>query len=234
MRPIPPRWADQTRLLIALALADLRAGTGVRPTLVAFAGDRPLLLATLRPFDKGAHDDAVLEVGALAMALGADRLALSLSGRAWSQQDPIPPVLDDGCDLRQRVIVVHVADAAGGADVHQVRSACTIVPYDLDGAGGVVTGDRIEGPEGEGFVPQALRVIAAAGGSGGGAAAEAAGEAADEAADEAIARQVARCERLGHRLAWAGEVRPRVDRLRGLAPSPPTSGPTGPAARPGS
>ena len=42
------------------------------------------------------------------LPLGADRLAAALPGRAWSLDDPVVPVSDDG-DLRQRVLMLTTA-----------------------------------------------------------------------------------------------------------------------------
>lgn len=203
MHTTRPRWEDQRHLLIDLAVADLRGGGDVLPSMAAFAGDQPLFLATLRPFDKGAHQDAILEVGALAVGLGADRLALSLSGRAWSLLDPIPPVLDDGCDLRQRVIVVHTADAT----TDDPMATSTIVPFDKGAEDRVVLGQAIADQAGEGWAPHALLLMAAGGGPAGG----------PPVGDADLGRQVLRCEALGHRLAWSRDLLARLDRLRLLA-----------------
>lgn len=193
-----PRWHDQRHFLIDLAVTDLAGGGEVRPTLVAFCGEQPLFLATLRPFDQGAHLDAIVEVGALAAGVGADRVALSLSGRAWSQADPIPPVLGPDCDLRQRVIVVHAADATSDDPM----CTSTIVPFDVGPDGTVVLGEGIADQAGEGWVPRALVVMATSG----------------PPADEAdVARQLVRCERLGHGLAWSLDLQTRVERLRLLS-----------------
>lgn len=180
----PPAWADQGRLLIDLALADLDAGHPVLPTMVAFRGDDALFLTTLRPFASGEHHDPIIEVGAVALTLGADRLALSLSGRAWSLRDPIPPVLSDGSDLRQQVIVIHLADAVG----EDPLCLTTIVPVDVDDDG-VSAGPPLTDVAGEGWVPQALLVLAR--------------DPMPRYRAEDLAAQVVRCERLGHRFAWA-------------------------------
>jgi hypothetical protein len=194
-----PRWHDQRDLLLDLAAADLRAGAPVRPTLVAFAGDQPLFLATLRPFARGRHADAVVEVGALALGLRADRLALSLAGRAWSTEDPIPPVSADA-DLRQRVVVVHAVDAAGA----EPSGTTTVVPYDVAADGAVALGPAVGDDAGQGWVPVALMAMARA--------AALPDDRPD--ADDELGAQVLRCERLGHVLAWSRQVRPRVDLLR--------------------
>ncbi|WP_370327911.1 hypothetical protein [Euzebya sp.] len=200
-------WASQTRLLIDLAITDLEAGTGVRPSLVAFSGDDPLVLATLRPFDHGAHLDAVIEVGALVAGLGADRVAMSLSGRAWSLDDPIPPVLGPGADLRQRVIVVHRAEASSDDDA-DASVLTTIVPYDIDADDVVTTGPAFSDEGGEGPLTRALAVVV----DHGRAVAAGARERGLDAED--VGRQVLRCESLGHRLSWAAGQMAFVEHAR--------------------
>ncbi|HUG83000.1 MAG TPA: hypothetical protein VMM13_00465 [Euzebya sp.] len=213
-----PLWSDQGQLLVDLAVADLEAGRDVLPSMVAFRGDQPLFLATLRPFLKGQHQDPIIEVGALAMGLQADRILLSLSGRAWSLADPIVPVLPDGGgDLRQRVIVVHQADASTQDPV----ASSTIVPVEVvqpdvdDGEVSVRTGPALTAPDGEGWVPQALMVLARADGC--------------QAEEEDLGLQVRRCEHLGHRLAWSPTVIPLIQRVRLLGLPPEVAGEGSPA-----
>lgn len=183
-----PQWDAQPGLLGDLALQDLTEIGEVRPTLVAFTGDDALFLATLRPFAKGAYHEPMIELGALAMAAGANRLACSFGGRAWSLQDPIPPVvrdLGDAGDLRQRVVLVHVVDASRSRlrSVHHVRPVR-----------GPDTALRLDEPqvhgEGTGWLADALAIFAANGRA---------------RPDETLIEQVIRCERLGHSLAW-GDV----------------------------
>jgi hypothetical protein len=180
--------------MLDLALTDLEAGTDVLPTMVAFDGDQPLFLATLRPFLKGDYHDPVIEISSLASCLGADRLLLSLSGRAWSTQDPIPPVLGEGADLRQRVITLHAADAYR----RPVAVRTTIVPFDIDPYdGSVSTGQTISDLGGEGFIPLALRAAVAD----------------PQSSVEEVGLQMMRCEALGHRIAWSRQIAPFVRRL---------------------
>lgn len=128
---LPDRWEDAPRLLRRLAAQDLAAGRPPSPALVAHEGERPLALLTLRPFADGEAIRALVEVLALLLPLGADRTALALPGRAWSLDDPIPPVTDDA-DLRARVLVVITADAHDGP----CDSAATLWPYSLDASSG--------------------------------------------------------------------------------------------------
>jgi hypothetical protein len=193
-----PRWTDQMPLLIDLAVADLDAGRDVLPTMVAFRGDQPLFLVTLRPFAGGEHHDPIIEAGALALALHADRVLLSLAGRAWSTQDPIPPVLPGAGDLRQPVIVVHQADATTDDPI----ALTTVVPVDRDGGaeGGVVLGAAMSDLSAAGWVPQVLLALVAAADDG------------PRDPDE-LAIQVRRCLALGHRIAWSPSVREHVERV---------------------
>ena len=71
-RTTEPVWEDQHQLLADLAVGDLRDGLDIRPTMVAFDAAGSLFLATVRPFDKGRHHDAIIEVGALADILVID------------------------------------------------------------------------------------------------------------------------------------------------------------------
>lgn len=192
----PPTWADQTRLLLDLALGDLDEGGDVLPTMVAFRGDEALFLATLRPFSPGDHEDAVLEVGALAAALRADRLLLSLTGRAWSLHDPIPPVVPGGPDLRQRVVVLHRVDAT----TDDPTCLTTVVPIEVADDGQVLTGPALTDLDGEGAVPRALLVAATL--------------ASGRWQRDELALQVLRCEQLGHRIAWGAGTLEAVELAR--------------------
>ena len=110
---IPPLpWPAAIDSMLDLAEDDLAVGSLPPARLMAYDGDTAVGVAQLRP-----HGDDVLpplvELLALFLPLGTDRVVLALTGRAWSLDDPIPPVTDDG-DLRQRVLFVLSADAHGG------------------------------------------------------------------------------------------------------------------------
>jgi hypothetical protein len=131
--PIDPdalTWDDALSVLVALQADDLLQERHPVPTLLAFAGDTPLAVVGLRPFDPGEIGQALLEVLSLVVPLGADRLAFGAVGRVWSVDDPIPPVCSEG-DLRQRAIVVALADARSGP----CRLSTSIHPFDGTGAG---------------------------------------------------------------------------------------------------
>ncbi|MFA9445701.1 hypothetical protein [Egicoccus sp. AB-alg6-2] len=119
---IPPLpWTDATPALLDLAREDLADGLLPRPRLIAHAGNEAVGIAQLRP-----HVDDVLppllELLALFLPLGADRLTLALPGRAWSLEDPIAPVTDE-VDLRQRVLLVIGADAGDAGDAGEAGEA---------------------------------------------------------------------------------------------------------------
>lgn len=186
------QWKDREAFLLDEARQDLEAGCDVRPCLVAMAGDRPLFVAFLRAFDKGRHLKPLVELVALAAPLDADRLALSLSGRAWSLEDPLPPVVPGVGDLRQRVVVIESADASAGEAV----LTSTAMPFDLaDGRVGWGEPIREGGPTG--MVSEVL------------------GLAVRErhrlrACDAEIWKQFERCGRLGHLVGLAEPVYERL------------------------
>lgn len=191
-------WQDVERVLVEAATDDLRSTSEVQPALAAFAGDDWQFLAWLRPFARGRYHDPMTEVLGLALALGCDRLALSISGRAWSMDDPVPPVTADG-DLRQRVLVLHCVDAAGEKSVWSV-----LRPFSV--AGGEVRWQArqalTEGPLG--WIPQALETTATA--------------TPPEAPLADVRRQAERIAALGHDLIVPTEVRRRL-RLAAVRPT---------------
>lgn len=180
------RFEDLARTFSEL---DVDLGEEPRHRLAAYRDDEVLALVDLRPFPRGGIERPMVEAMAGVMALGANRFGAALPGRAWSTEDPIPPV-SDHADLRQRVLSLTTASADRG-----VR--CWLVPFDLDGHrltwGDPVLGDD-PGPV-EGWVPHALRV------------------AAEEPWDpdpDAAGQQLARCTALGHHVMLAP---PGVDLL---------------------
>lgn len=186
------RWEDVEPYLQDEAARDLRSGEPARPCLVAFRGAEPLLLAFLRPHAKGAYADPMIELLTIAGALRADRLMASFSARAWSWDDPIPPVLPGVGDLRQRVVTIHRVDASGA----QLCTRDVILPYELVD-GDLVWGQRLDQESAQGWIPAALRAVV---------------ERRDElvADDGDIAEQVLRCDRLGHLVGLSPAVSRRL------------------------
>ena len=113
--------ADQVSLLRNLACSSLVHNGYTYSMVCAHRGADPLLLAIVRPYPKGSHITSIEEILSLATPLGADRIAFCSTGKAWSMEDPVPPVCEEG-DLRQRVIVVSQGDASaeyGQAEINQ-------------------------------------------------------------------------------------------------------------------
>lgn len=193
------RWDEVEELFVSCAEADLEQWGELAPALVAFSGEQLLFIAWLRPFEKGAYHDPVIELLALAMPLDADRLALALAGRAWSFEDPIAPVSEDA-DLRQRVLVLHFVDGADGA----AKPYSVVRAFDLED-GKVRWGEprRLDG--GQGWVFQALEVAVHR-------------RARLRAPLSEVRAQAARVVELGHDL----HLSPELARRFGVAPARPT------------
>ena len=173
---IAPRpFAEFDQLARALVELDVDLGDEPRHRLAAFRGEEPLAVVDLRPFPPGGIEAPMVEALSGVLALGADRFAAALPGRAWSTDDPIVPVSDDG-DLRQRVLLLTTAD---GTDEPRTR----LLPFDLDGDTVRWHTRTLEDGPCEGWVPHALGVAA---------------EAGWPADPDAAAQQLARCTRLGH------------------------------------
>ena len=186
------RWDDVEQFLCHEAARDLVDGESARPCVVAFRGEQPLMVAFLRPHARSAYARPMIEVLSVAGALGADRLMASFSGRAWSWDDPIPPVLPGVGDLRQRVLTIHRVAAAGEA----LQARDVLLPFEVVG-GAVAWGERLEHDAAEGWIPAALRLTVEQ-------------RAALAAPAAAIAQQVLRCDRLGHVVGLSAAVAARL------------------------
>ncbi len=152
--PTPPGWHDIADHLRALATVDLDGGGSVHPTVVAYDRSRYLVGIQLRPHPPGAYHDPMIEALALAVPLGADRLAFVCGGRVSSLDDPTPPVTDDGDPRPTAVVVVTVEPRAG-----RVRGRTSIHRYRRDEAGALVWGrrERIDAA-GDGWIGRCLTV----------------------------------------------------------------------------
>ena len=181
-------WNETESYLIAEAGHDLTDSEDVRPCMVAFRDEEPLFVAFLRSFAKGAYDDPIVELLALAAPLDANRLAVSVAGRAWSFEDPVPPVVEGVGDLRQRVLCITVVEAQGPAvDVRSV-----VVPF-FRTPEGLSWEPALRTAGGEGWIPSALRL-----------AVEHRSQMSASRRD--IRRQARRCVRLGHLLGFGPGV----------------------------
>jgi hypothetical protein len=150
---VTTRWCDDTVRLLQLAANDLADGLPPRPTLTAYAGEQPLAIVGLRPFGPGELLGPLVELAALLLPLGADRFGLAVPGRAWSLDDPVPPVLDE-VDLRRTVLTVLQIDGHG---TDAPRTDGTLHPYEVDASGQVVFDTAIgvgwpEGPATDGLL----------------------------------------------------------------------------------
>jgi hypothetical protein len=184
---MPNRWEDTEELLVGCADDDLRDDGVVQPALVAFAGASLRFVAWVRPFDKGEYAQPLTELFALAAPLDCDRLMLSLSARAWSLDDPIPPVTADA-DLRQRVLLLYVVDGADGPPT------LTSIMHEFEVVDDApVWRERRVLDGGEGWIPAAMEAMVS-------------GRDELRAPLQEVARQAARVVRLGHDLHLAEDV----------------------------
>lgn len=189
-------WDDVEDQLLDFAQDDLELGAdAAAPCLMAFAGPRLRFIAFVRPFEKGAYHQPLIELLALAVPLGSDRLAFSATGRAWSLDDPIAPVVD-GADLRQRVLMLELVDGSRG----KVARRSVLVPFQ-QAARRVTWGDRRELPASESWIGGVLEL--------------AVGEQMRRRMttdDAAVAAQAERVAALGHDLRLAMDLHERLER----------------------
>lgn len=185
-------WDDWVvELLRAGADLDLRIDGEATPRFVAAEGDEPVFFAEIRPFAKGGYHRPLIELMALALPLGADRVAVGITGRLSSLEDPIPPVIDGVGDLRQRALVLELVDGHG----QRATNRSVITPFDLLD-GDVVWGEPFEPGPAEGWISQALTVMV------------------DERdrvrmTEEDVRFQMDRCLALGHDISLEDEVADR-------------------------
>lgn len=193
MTPTLTRWIDVDDLHRWLAELD---APDPAPHLAAYAADQLLVLVRLRPFAPGAYQGPLVEALALALPLGADRVSLALPGRAWSLDDPVPPVTE-GADLRQRVLTQVSVD---GHDRQHPDVRMSLHPFCIDpGAAGLLRWDPSFDPgPAEGWIPEALATLV-------GARADMSAGNADERR-----RQAARLEDLGHLVVLTAAGRDRL------------------------
>jgi hypothetical protein len=168
-------WDEVEGWLRDRAHEDVLERGAIRPTLVAFAGARPLLIAGFRPFGPAQGAAALHELLAVALPLGADRLAVSFGG--WSR------VIDDPARATREILLIAVAE--GGL---RPVPRCTLTPFDHHGYD-VVWGQQITSDSAAGWLVRAL-------------AGALAGAPAAVAADDVVA-QAQRCLALGHELLIA-------------------------------
>lgn len=187
-------FADTHATLHGLLVDDLRAGVHPVPTLLAFRGDDAVAIAGLRPVDGDELPQALIEVLALLLPLGADRIGFGAAGRVWSTDDPIVPVCEEG-DLRQRALMVTAVDGHDG----EPTLTATVTP--VEGSGHDLTllppvsspGTRTEDHEGRvaGLLVAAVRSTP---------------ELVDRASPDDLIGQLGRLLVLGHHIALAPDT----------------------------
>lgn len=201
MSPQPPvsTWDEVPGYLLEVAHRDLEFSPVPLPSLVAFAGDEPIALGVLRPFDAEGPVPALIELLALLLPLGVDRVGLTLTGRAWSTADPVPPVCDEG-DLRQPVLLLVRADASHGPCTVSTELRA-ILPDEDQPAGWCLT-DPLTGDElPEAPLVDALQVLL-----------DHRNDLEGEASERDLVTQLGRILLLGHALALAPEPTDRLVR----------------------
>ena len=186
------RWDEVLDVAVGFAEDDLRDSDEVRPAMFAFRGEQPLFVAFVRPFPEGGYADPLIELFALAGGLRTDRLALSMPARAWSLEDPIPPVSDDG-DLRQRVLAIELADGWRG----RTRTTSILAPFDVLPDRSVRWGERQDMGKGESWIGDGVRLTVQQ-------------RARLRAPLREVRHQAERCAKLGHELIVAPEIAKRL------------------------
>lgn len=104
----PTHWRDAPGTLLALAAGDLDAGGVPMPMLLAYTGDEPGAVITLRPFAPGEMLQAFVEVLSLLLPLGVDRLACALPVAGGSGTSDVTD------ELQRRRLLLATADGRSG------------------------------------------------------------------------------------------------------------------------
>lgn len=199
LHPPVSTWDEVPGYLLELAHRDLETAAAPLPSVVAFAGEEPTAIGVLRPFDDGGPVPALIELLALLLPLGVDRLALTLSGRAWSMADPVTPVCEDG-DLRQQILVLVQADASTGSCTIDTELRA-ILPQERPAAGWRLSAPLLDGELPEAPLVDALRILL-----------DHRDDLEEEASDAQLLTQLGRILLLGHALALAPEPTDRLVR----------------------
>lgn len=119
-------WDDVEAWLRHVAEDDMRHDGCIRPTLVAFATHRPLLMVRCRAFAAGEGATALREILDIALPLGADRIAMSFGGRAWKVDGDARPRADRST-LRDILLIAvaerHDEGVALHCTLHEIECA---------------------------------------------------------------------------------------------------------------
>lgn len=189
------RFEDLARNLVQL---DVELGEQPRHRLIGYRAEDPLTVIDLRPFPAGGIEAPMVEAMAGVLALGADRFATALPGRAWSMDDPVVPVSEHG-DLRQRVLMLTTARP-------DEPVSSWLLPFDLTNGDELTWHPSVldDGPC-EGWVPHALGIAV---------------EADWRPDPDAAIEQLARCTSLGHHVMLSPAGATLLDRSPTTPPRP--------------
>lgn len=216
------RWDEvevDLRVEVTLALDE---GRPPEPLLAAFAEERPVAVTRLRPFEAGDALQALIEVLALLLPLGADRLALALPGVAHlpARESSDVPGGEDGDDGDrgdprvgdgQRLVLLATAEPVDD----RVEVAGRLHPLERRDGRWLWVRDTVEVDARGVPLLDALAVLLDQRGA----------LRRSEPLDGELQQQLARCLLLGHTVALSDEVADRLepDRLADLLP--PADGP---------
>jgi hypothetical protein len=172
-------WHEVEDWLRGCAHDDVVACGAIRPTLVAFAGARPLLVARWRPFAPGDGHAALAELLSVTTPLGGDRLAVAIGGTVTPLDGATAP-RDIGEGAGDALVIASAQRGNG------TPPRCTLTPFER-GADGVQWGLPGASEAVAGWLPQMLaRAVAA--------------PAAAECSTGDIAARTLRCLVLGHEI----------------------------------
>jgi hypothetical protein len=104
------RWDEVEVDLRVEVTLTLDEGLPPQPLLAAFAGEQPVAVARLRRFGQGDALQALIEVLALVLPLGTDRVALALPARAHvadaGADGPADPAADGAAQVDGQLLVL--------------------------------------------------------------------------------------------------------------------------------
>ena len=209
------RWDEVELDLQVEATLALDEGYALQPLLVAFDDQEPVGIVGLRPFEPEGVLQALVEVLALLLPLGARRVALTLPGRAREIPDADHTSRTAEGDEAPLVVIV-TADAIGEGPT---RLRARVLPLEHDGdCWQWQEGDAVEVDADEWDITQALGVLLDAPGP---------LDASTGPERTLLQAQLARCLLLGHVLTLAPPAADRLEPGR-LAVLDPLSVPTMP------
>jgi hypothetical protein len=153
-------WHEVEDWLRGCARDDVAQRGAIRPTLVAFAGTRPLLVARWRPFEPFGGHAALSELLAVTTPLGGDRLAVAIGATVRSLDKPAPSTCAGaGANAPDALVIVSVEGDAADAGPRS-----TLTPFERH-AGDVRWGRPVRSDAVAGWLVRALVDAAHAGAS---------------------------------------------------------------------